>query len=191
MLDINNPVQWQLRDDKYLTLMPWYTHGMLAELKKWDLSDKTVLEWGGGWSTIFYSFYAKKVYTIETDHKWWADICDTIRYLNPTSQPEIQCRFVTEADYSKVDFYTAIPEGCDPDIIIVDGILRFECIQKGIEVLQKRGGGILIVDNYQQDGFDCPACVELLKPFEGHIYRQEDHTDHHGNPWQTAYWNIK
>jgi hypothetical protein len=51
-------------------------------------------------------------------------------------------------------------------------------------------GGQLIVDNWQQDGFVCPACEELVAPYVGRIYLQPDHVDHAGHPWRTAYWEI-
>lgn len=188
MLDINNPVQWQLRDDKYPTLMPWYTHGMLEELKKWDLSDKTILEWGGGWSSIFYSFYAKKLFTIEANPEWWIETSSTIKNINPNSHTDIFLRIVSEGDQSKVGFYTDIPEGCEPDIVVIDGVLRHECLLKALMLPRPI---IIIHDNWQQDGFVCPASEELMAPYEIHNFIQEDHTDNHGRKWATAFWELK
>jgi hypothetical protein len=188
MLDINNPVQWQVRDEKYPTLMPWYTHGMLEELKKWDLSDKTILEWGGGWSSVYFSFYAKRVFTIESNWGWSVEILETVSKLNNTGNFTIIRRDVNEGDQSKVDYYTEIPEDCKPDIVIIDGVLRHECLQKALTLPRPL---VIIHDNWQQDGFVCPASEELMALYEMHNFIQENHTDNHGRKWATAYWELK
>lgn len=188
MLDINSPVQWQIRDDKFPTLMPWYTHGMLTEIKKWNLSEKVVLEWGGGWSTIFWAFYCKYVYTIETDLKWCKDIDDYAQLVGVNAA--IIGRVCNEGDQSMVDKYTSLPFGnsIKADIVVIDGVLRHECLLKALTLPRPL---IIIHDNWQQDGFVCPASEELMSPYEIHNFIQEDHTDNHGRKWATAYWELK
>lgn len=186
MLDINNPVQWQLCDDKYPTLMPWYTHGMLEELKKWDLSDKTILEWGGGWSTIYWAYYSKWVTVIETDEKWLNDIREYAEMMGITNITYIH-RPCNEGDQSLVDYYTQIPPGTF-DIFCVDSVLRHECLLRALMLPRPI---IIIHDNWGQDGFVCPASEELMAPYEIHNFIQEDHTDNHGRKWATAFWELK
>jgi hypothetical protein len=48
---------------------------------------------------------------------------------------------------------------------------------------------LLIVDNWQQNGFECPASEEALKNFEIHNYIQENHADNHGKKWATM-WTL-
>jgi len=205
MLDINNPVQWQQKDDKFPTLKPWFTYGMLNELDKWDLSDKKIFEWGAGWSTVYWAYHCKSVYAIETNEEW---INDIIKYLlslgwiikgklsedfrfavcaesEQGNKITIEYRECNEGNQEKVDFYTSIPDDYNPDIVIVDGILRHECLLKALTLPRPL---IIIHDNWQQDGFVCPASEEVMKEFEIHNFIQEDHTDNHGRKWATAYW---
>jgi hypothetical protein len=188
MLDINNPVQWQLRDDTYPTLMPWFTHNMLKAIKNWeDLSAKSVFEWGGGWSSIFWAFYCEMVVTVETDEKWINDIREYAALMGLTNIQVIH-RQVNEGDRAKIDYYTEIPDFIKPDIICVDGVLRHECLLKALALPRPL---TIIHDNWQQDGFVCPASEEIMLPHRIHNFIQEDHTDNHGKKWATAYWELK
>lgn len=187
MLDINNPVQWQVIDETYPTLKPWFTHRMLDEMKKWKLADKVVLEYGGGWSTIFWAFHCKEVYTIETNEQWIYDILDYAAKAGVAHRIHIIHRSVNEGDQAKVDYYTDLPVGCNPDIVVDDGVLRHEVLLKALTLPRPL---VIIHDNWQQDGFVCPASEELMKPFEIHNFIQEDHTDNNGRKWATAYWEI-
>jgi predicted O-methyltransferase YrrM len=98
-------------------------------------------------------------------------------------------RAVNEGDQNKVDFYTFVPD-IDFNIIVVDGILRNECLQHAIKLLSKKGG-IIIADNWQQDFvWLSPAAEDLMKPYERKIFVQPDHTNHEGNAWKTAIFTI-
>lgn len=186
-------VQWQKLDSNNVCY-PWFTHPMLDVIDKWDLNGKTILEWGGGYSTLWWISRGAFVHCVETN-KGWLDCIKSelddkeISYMAQLDY--VECNEGDNDPIRRSNYIYARSSGelQKPDIVVVDGILRYECMQEGIELLSKKGG-ILIVDNYQQDGFICPACAELVKPYKGYIYRQEDHTDHHGNPWQTAYWEI-
>lgn len=203
---MNTPelVEWQIMDETCGCVFPWFTHPFLEVLKTWGLKDKRILEWGGGRSTSWWASKAKHVWCVEANFEWAQVIKTELleRGLSDKVALAIAIANEGESDEFKRDLYinnvdaqfTQKEDGrwhynAHYDIVIVDGILRYECMKKGIELLSEKGG-ILIVDNYQQDGFICPACAELIAPYEGHIYRQEDHIDHHGNPWQTAYWEI-
>lgn len=185
-------VQWQIIDPSNNLVFPWFTHPFLEVLKTWDLKDKKVCEYGGGRSTAWLRNKCELVITIETKKEFRDAIrseCSDRRMGNGT----VILAEVNEGDREKEREYVEAPiqwiGNYVYDIVIVDGIFRYECICYALDILLREGGK-LIVDNWQQDGFVCPACADLLKPYEGHVYRQEDHTDHHGNPWQTAYWEI-
>lgn len=195
-------VQWQLIDPSNNCVFPWFTHPFLEVLKTWDLKDKVVLEYGAGRSTSWWADKAKYVVAVEANKDYFIQVLAELQERNlmhkayvcgveineGEQDQELQGEYVNAPWQS----FEIVPEEATTlrfDIIVVDGVLRYECIREGIKILSQHGGK-LIVDNWQQDGFICPACADLLKPYEGHIYRQEDHTDHHGNPWQTAYWEI-
>lgn len=189
-------VQWQVIDPSNNLVKPWFTHPFLEVLATWELKDKVVLEYGGGRSTAWWRSKAGFVVTIETSEKWLLEV-STECYSETLPNGILVHRPINEGDQVRKDEYVkAYPkklftdeEALVYDIVVVDGILRYECMQEAISLLSDHGGK-LIVDNWDQDGFLCPACVELMAPYEGEIYAQLDHTDHHGNCWKTAYFKI-
>lgn len=188
-------VQWQLVDPSNNLVFPWFTHPFLEELKSWELEGKSVLEWGSGKGTLWWAQKTDRIVAVETDRGWWADVTGWLLEFKLDRNAAVYWTACSEGEQDllkRIGYITAADNfsGCY-DIIVVDGILRYECMQEGIELLQDNpGGGKLIVDNWDQDGFLCPACVELVSSYEGHIYPQPGHTDHHGNCWKTAYFVI-
>jgi len=178
-------VQWQKLDDNGICF-PWFTHPFLDVLDKWDLKDKVVLEYGGGKSSFWWASRAERVYTVESNLEWNSHLRQE-QLNNKVLNLQIRYRPCNEGDQTRVDFYTDIPEGCNPDIVVIDGVLRHECLLKALTLPRPL---IIIHDNWQQDGFVCPASEEVMKDFEIHNFIQENHTDNHGRKWATAYWEL-
>lgn len=191
-MNTNELVEWQKRDDETKLIFPWWTHPFLDVLKTWDLKDKTWLEFGGGRSTAWLRSKCKWVDTIEANEEW-------------ANQAQIDCNInflINGGIYSKTlpdgvqerkqEFFDLIPniENVKYDIISVDGIWRYECLQWALDHFKGRGG-IIIADNWQQDYvWVSPVAEELMKPYEIHRYFQPDHTNHEGRQWNTVYWEI-
>jgi hypothetical protein len=55
--------------------VPWYTQPAIAAISEMDFSRKSVLEFGGGSSTIWWAGKAKHVTCVESNAKW----CELIR----------------------------------------------------------------------------------------------------------------
>ena len=179
--DLNDTQFW---DEKRSTAYPWYTKPSLEYLETLDLKDSVILEYGGGWSTIWWSKVAKNILTIEANKEWFEKISPEM-----PDNVDMILREVNEGDQNKVDFYTFVPD-IDFNIIVVDGILRNECLQHAIKLLSIKGG-IIIADNWQQDFvWLSPAAEDLMKPYERKIFVQPNHTNHEGNPWKTAIFTI-
>ena len=187
--------QWQVLDTEINCVYPWFTHPFLEVLKTWDLSETIVLEYGGGRSTAWWATRAYAVVTVEANPVYVRSISEELMDKKLFSKAVILSRITNEGttDPAMVDYYVNAPDNYFIShhfgIVVVDGIMRHECTVKGVEILQKTGGK-LIVDNWQQDGFVCPASEEFMKPYDMHLFVQEDHTDHNGRKWATAYWEI-
>lgn len=181
----------QRYDSELGILEPWYTNPAMDEIKTWDLSDKVVLEFGGGASSIWWGTKSARCYTIEANAKWYNDIVG-MRDANRLINLAVYLREINEGDQTRVEEYLDFPDDCKPDIIIADGILRTEVVEKAIRYFKENGGGILIADNFWQDYvWLSPKAVELVEPFKKQLYPQLDHLDHSGNCWKTLISYIK
>lgn len=169
---------------------PWLTHPALDVIKTWDLTNKLVLEWGSGLSTLWWADKCKEVYSIEANGEWFNNIHQRLNEMQ-LDNIHLVYRNCNEGDQTKVEFYTDVPAWFIPDIIVVDGILRNECLIKGIDILSNNNGGVIIADNIWQDYvWLSPASLEIIAPYNPKLYEQHDHLNHEGNKWKTAIFSV-
>lgn len=181
----------QFMDEEAGTLYPWYTKPFLDVLKTWDLSGKNILEFGGGWSTVWYAKRAKTVVTIETNRHWHDELDWYIRN-NGINNVILIYKDINEGDQLRKDEYTGAADylGLKYDIICVDGILRNECLAYGIKELEKTGGTIIADNIYQDFVWKSEAAVEMMDSYKQEVFVQPTHTNHEGNPWKSGYYLI-
>jgi len=183
-------VQWQLVDESNGLVYPWLTHPMLDVLKTWDLSEKRILEFGGGRSSAWWRSKAKWVTTIEANHEWAYGIASECNRRN-LYNGRVYHVGINEGDSQHKKLYTEAGKDLGPyDIVVVDGILRFECLEYALTLPRPL---TVIADNWKQSFvWMSPPSEELMKPFKINIFEQADHTDNDGiNKWKTVYWELK
>jgi len=183
-------VEWQRIDNQNGLVECWWTWDFNDLLKTWDVSDKTWLELGGGLGTAWLRKKAKWVDTIESNLDWAKRIQENLD-ANNLSNGRLIAEYVMEGYEEEMKRYFAMfPQDKEYDIVSVDGIYRTECIEWAIKHLSKRGG-VLIADNFDQDFvWISPKAVELVAPYEEHVFYQKNHTNHEGKQWNTRYWII-
>jgi len=170
---------------------PWLVHPALDVIKTWDLKDKNVLEWGAGLSTAWWADKCKHVMAIEANQQWFNDVHKLVKEEHVFTNVDLIYRNVNEGDQTKIEFYTEVPAWYRPDIVVVYGVLRNECLLKGIEILSRNDGGYVIADNIWQDYvWMSPASLEIIAPYNPVLYEQADHTNHEGNKWKTAIFYV-
>lgn len=121
--------------DKNNQPIPWITYPALDYIQQLDLSDKTLFEFGSGNSTLFWSKNCKKVYSIESDLKWYNQIKQKI-------EKNVDYQYISDLkDYSLAinKFKTTF------DIIFIDGKERELCAKEAINKLHPQG--FIILDN--------------------------------------------
>lgn len=181
-------VEWQIWDEETDACYPWFTHPMLDVLKKWDLSDKRILEFGGGRSSRWWRKKAKWVTTIDTNSEWSHSIAEECADLDNGVIIHVM---INEGDQEHADTYLQAGDKYGPyDIIVVDGILRNNCLEKAINMPRPI---TIIADNwFQSYVWLSEAAVELMKPYPINVFEQENHTNNDGiNKWKTVYWELK
>ena len=114
--------------------VPWFTYPAIEALKSWDLSGKSVLEYGCGYSTLFWANRVKQVVSIEHNADWYQKI-------NQLVPGNVDLRLRSLENYAEVDGRY--------DVIVIDGYaekrMRYHCARASLPHLN--GGGLVIVDN--------------------------------------------
>jgi hypothetical protein len=130
------------------TPLPWYTYPSIDFLKYRSYSEKTVLEFGGGQSTLWWASRAKNVVTLEGDKQWYQSIKNRMPSnvdLNYVSMKD------PKSNTDDVRRVLAAKPSKSYDVIIIDGLYRFEMIEIALQFLAE--DGIIICDNAEGYGF--------------------------------------
>ena len=176
-------------DQELGILEPWYTNPCMDVVKTWDLSDKVIMEWGGGASTIWWATKAKLVYSVDHNFEWYEKTLQELINLHIPEKHMVKYIPTHEGDQTITrNAYVMQFPNIKPNVCIVDGIHRYECAEYAVKVLKPE---ILIIDNHQQDYvFMCPSLDVLLEGVRMERFIQPDHKDHSGNPWATAIFYL-
>jgi hypothetical protein len=183
-------VQWQKYAPNGL-VYPWFTHPFLDVLEAWDLSKHTILETGAGRSTAWWRSQAKWVDSIEATDEWQYQITKDCSDAG-LNNGRLFCTVTPDGvQERKQEYFDLIPNDLHYDIVVVDGIWRYEMLQWALDHFKKTGG-MIIADNWIQSYvWLSPPAEELMKPYKANVFEQTDHTDNDGiNKWKTAYWII-
>jgi predicted O-methyltransferase YrrM len=139
--------------------VPWFSFGAIRYLEKFLQRDMTVLEWGGGGSTLWLARRVRRVICVESDHAWanrfkqalaGHDISNVevvVRPYSPNSlrsfaeSGQLEC-----ADGSGADVY--IVDGEDGEDRDREESPRPACFRKA-EELVRPGGAIVVDDSYR------------------------------------------
>lgn len=191
-MNTSSLVEWQRIDPENGLVEPWLSWPFMDWVKKIDLSDKVILEFGAGRSTAWWRKKAKWVDSIEANKEWaeqaYLDCVNAGVKNGAIYFDNIPDGRATEY----LETYKAlIPEHEPYDIIIIDGIYRTEMVEFAINRLKLNGGGLLFIDNLDQDFvWISPKAMEFVAPFEGEVFIQPNHIVHEGKPWNTRYYKI-
>lgn len=175
MINLQELYEWRWLDEDTGLVFPYYTYPFLWALRAWDLSDKTVFEYGMGASSIWWAKKCKKLYGVESNKEWFDAVHEKIGDISELDFTDTAARYVNSIYRYGIQF----------DIVVVDGIERDDCISKAVDMVKK--GGILIVDNWMQPSAFMPTehSIKLLSKYTRVIWKQPDHYD-----WQTAIFYI-
>lgn len=112
--------------------MPWYTYAAVQWLDQLDLSGLDVFEFGSGNSTVWWAERCRSLTSVEHDPDWYDR---TVSKVPPST------------DYLLISDPAEYVGACssDYDVIIVDGVYRYDCAAQAVNHL--RDGGLIIVDN--------------------------------------------
>lgn len=113
--------------------IPWFTYPSIDFLKQLDFSNLTMLEWGAGNSSLYFSKRVKQLYSIEHNKDWYEQV---LKF-----EIENQELFFASDDYAKK------PGNLNRqfDIILIDGVKREMCADQSLKLIKE--DGFIILDN--------------------------------------------
>lgn len=133
--------------DKNGDPIPWYTYPAIDYLNQLDFRKKSIFEWGSGNSSLFWSKRAESIVSIEDNEFWY----QKIKSLKKENQKILLI-------IDKEEYINAITKQyIKYDIIIIDGLYRYECSKIATQYLEE--GGMIILDN--SDWY--PKTAEVLR----------------------------
>jgi len=131
--------------------VPWLTYPAIAFLQTRVPSGLTVLEYGSGNSTLWWSQHAARIIAIEHDAEFHARLL--------TRLPEnAECLLVADTPDGVYE-RKAESFGCIFDVVVIDGMRRVECAQTSMKSLKPEG--VIIFDN--SDRKDVEPALTYLK----------------------------
>ena len=127
--------------------MPWITYPCIDYLehifKEMNLRRVNLLEYGAGWSTLWWAHRCGKVYSIEHDEKWY-------NYISAIAPDNVTMRYVSllpRADYAQYP----LNFGVNFEILVIDGRNRALCAKFAPSVLTPNG--VIIFDNADREKY--------------------------------------
>ncbi len=116
--------------------IPWYTYPAIEYISQFDYTDKSIFEFGCGYSSIFWAKRAKKVISIEDNLNWFD------KWQKEFDETNLDIRWRDEGEiYENAIF----EEDQKYDVIVIDGKRRFHCAQVAVQKLAD--GGMIILDD--------------------------------------------
>lgn len=122
--------------NKFGEAIPWYTYPAIEYLKQFDFSTSNILEFGAGYSTVFWAKRCNKIISVE-HRKQWLNIVKEFVHT-----PNSSLILLEPDDYAKICNTTDEKF----DIVIIDGIKRANCARE-ISKCLNIDSGIVILDN--------------------------------------------
>jgi hypothetical protein len=132
--------------------LPWYSYPCIDFLKSVPFGDKTVLELGGGQSTLWWGEHAKHVVAFEDSEKWHSRLIakapDNVELFLVSQENSTKClegvnQILRSKRYLRFD------------VVIIDGFYRYEMIDLACQVVSEDGA--IICDDSDRfriyDGF--------------------------------------
>lgn len=124
--------------------LPWYTYPAIQFLLLKDFSQRRVLEWGAGQSTLFWAKRAREVIAFEADKQW----CDYLmNHLPPNAAIHQVNRDLAHSPLGEDETF---------DVIVVDGLDRWKCAKWSVSLLADEG--VIIVDDAERSVGPEPGC---------------------------------
>lgn len=132
--------------DEHNQPIPWFNYPSIEFIRQFDLKSKTVFEWGSGNSSLFFADRCKSILSIESDAQWY-------NFVKTNLRPNQTVKLITDSN----QYAAAMTQPYD--IVIIDGNIRRECINRSMDLLRK--AELIILDNANWYAESCGKLREI------------------------------
>lgn len=192
-----NPNMDTRYNDERGRVLPWWTRPALEWMLKTPsggphksaaevLERLIVLEWGAGYSTVWFAENCRGITAIEHDARWRGGPMNAVTnepnclvwHVEVPGLPEgVSREFETSREWCNRYVLKAWSVNPRPDLVVVDGLYRHACAELGALLLVP--GGTLVFDNADWPEFaDAPDLI-------GHHFRERMRFTEPGHEWAT------
>lgn len=123
------------------TPIPWLTYSFIYFIQGRLKPEMSILEFGSGNSTLYWSKRVRKVESIEHDPAWFGKFTSEGLPQNVN----ITLKKLQNDDYTNFKS----PNNIKFSIILIDGVKRVKCIKNNYKLLENNG--VMVLDNSERD----------------------------------------
>lgn len=181
-------------------IYPWFSFPSIDYLEQLISPDMHVLEFGCGYSTIWWAQRVRRVTAIERSSHWIADLnqalsmhaianVDVIPFagFSGTTEEEIQARCNSVQLEPTIQQYVLAGQAksAQYDVIVVDDVFRNEAAVAAIP--QLKPGGMLVLDDSERERYQ--PTLALFKRMGWSFASFHGATPYHFHEKQTTIWH--
>ena len=174
---------------------PYYTSDFIFDnLVHWQLADKSVFEFGGGRSSIWWASRVRSLTVIDDKSEYLCFIDSELRSLKSMRADVTLFKYDAGCKACVLDSFAKLNQSFD--IIVIDGEpteYRCDMLMAALSYL-KKPNGIIIADNWDQpEVWHNPPCVSVIENAYGVGVQKFKHSarfgkDAHTNGWTTMFF---
>lgn len=123
--------------------IPWMSYPMIQFLQDRLTPEHTLVEYGSGYSTLFFSRYVGKVDAVEHNREWYERISKRV-------PGNANVDFINAEDRQEYVGYVE-KRNAYADVVVVDGRFRVDCAAASAEVLKK--SAVIVFDDTDRERY--------------------------------------
>ncbi len=125
--------------------IPWLTYSFVYFIQERLKPEMSILEFGSGNSTLYWSKRVNTVESIEHDPAWY----EKVKSMNLPKNANVSLKKVAKGgDYTK---FSKIPDTPKFSIILVDGVERVSCLKNNYTLLEDNG--VMVLDDSEREDY--------------------------------------